>query len=258
MSNARASVLGLRAVERLADTRFALAQRAGVYDASRLLLLSDVAGGGDRGERALSAVERQLQHTLLPASRSEPPSRMAHCFRAAKDEWVVVLKHVCERTLRRRGDGGKGDAADAAADARVACGLGILTLLFFLHPPSVRWIPMETSLASILLAEGSDGQSMLRRRQHALRLRLAMVDCILALCVARVRAQRYDQDATAAANRLPDHLEHVLKRTFVSLANRCSYQLDQEAVFGAAQQAQQQANIQASLGALDILKGALS
>jgi hypothetical protein len=259
----------LRAVERLADTRFAMSQRAGVYDASRLLL-----DGG------LPMVERQLRRVLLPASRAEPPSRLAHFFRHAKQDWVRVITHVCQRTLLRRdlimcsqkGEGaeevgGEEVGGEVAADARVVRGLGVLTLLFVLHPPSVRWVPVETSLAAILRAEGGrheKGRSAPPpRARQRVALRLAMVDCVLALCVARVRARRYDQeedddDDAAGESRLPDRVERVLKRTFESLVHRCSYRVDQEAVFGAAQRAKQQANIQASLGALDVLKGALS
>jgi hypothetical protein len=279
----------LRAVERLADTRFAMSQRAGVYDASRLLL-----DGG------LPMVERQLRRVLLPASRAEPPSRLAHFFRHAKQDWVRVITHVCQRTLLRRdlimcsqkGEGAEevggeevggeevggeevgGEevgneevGGEVAADARVVRGLGVLTLLFVLHPPSVRWVPVETSLAAILRAEGGrheKGRSAPPpRARQRVALRLAMVDCVLALCVARVRARRYDQeedddDDAAGESRLPDRVERVLKRTFESLVHRCSYRVDQEAVFGAAQRAKQQANIQASLGALDVLKGALS
>ena len=250
--------IGLRAVERLADARFAHAHRAAVYDASRVLLHGKgvAHARGDR-ERALSTIEQQLRAQLLPASRSEPPSRMAHCFCTARDEWVVVMEHVCDRTLRRRPEGDNdGPDERSVTDAEVTCGLGILTLLYLLHPPTVEWISMETSLTSILLAEGSDHKRMLRKRQHGRQLRLAMVDCVLGFCVARARARTYHH-RDAQSNRLSDPLRAALSQAFASMAGRCSYQLDHEAVFSAAHQAKQRDNIQVCLDALDALKSAL-
>ena len=264
------SLAGLRAVERLEDARFALAHRARVYDASRVLLRSRCPGGAafaDDRRRALSALERHVRASFLPtagrAGRAgpAPPSRVARCFRASRSEWVAVANYICECTLGRcvgggvdgrREDGGEG----AVTDAEVVDGLGILTLLFFLHPPSVAWIPMDMCLVSILRAEGSESQSMVRKREVAQRLRLAMVDSVLAFCVARARSRTFvaDYRSDSEASRLPEPLENALNKAFAALSRRCSYQLNQGAVFGAAQQAKQSANIEASLDALDRLK----
>ena len=272
------SLAGLRAVERLEDARFALAHRARVYDASRVLLRSRCPGGAafaDDRRRALSALERHARASFLPtagrAGRAgpAPPSRVARCFRASRSEWVAVANYICECTLGRslgrcvgggvdgrREDGGEGAVTDAV---EVVDGLGILTLLFFLHPPSVAWIPMDMCLVSILRAEGSESQSMVRKRGVAQRLRLAMVDSVLAFCVARARSRTFvaDYRSDSEASRLPvEPLENALNKAFAALSRRCSYQLNQGAVFGAAQQAKQSANIEASLDALDRLKRA--
>ena len=142
------SLAGLRAVERLEDARFALAHRARVYDASRVLLRSRCPGGAafaDDRRRALSALERHVRAASFrrQAGRALHLRRAWRCFRASRSEWVAVVNYICECTLGRcvgggvdgrREDGGEG----AVTDAEVVDRLGILTLLFFLHRPALR------------------------------------------------------------------------------------------------------------------------
>lgn len=247
----------LKTRERLNDTRFLQAHRSAVYDASRALRR----GPCDlRAHETLESIEKLLRATLLPALQTEPPSRLAYFFDNTSEEWRSVLRHISHRTLKPgsvEGTPSDQSLGHAVSDQEVVVALQILTLVFLLHPPSILWHPSYNMVSCILLAKGSDTQCKMRTKNSSDRLRLKIMDCILAFCFARIRVKSY-RGISEAGGDMPGTLGAVLSRVFASLPDRSRYQLDQSNVFGAVEKEKQRDNIQALLAAFGTLTHELS